>query len=232
MCSDLLKVSSDDSFYTTAHIMYLAEKYRGLLLEQKYKNSFDEIPTANYQTLCLDLQQTTTMDGNPCGAVLLKSTEQIPSLLSEGCVNVYPPDYLAGSITLVSKKRLKYVGNNPWLQNIIYAAITPDKYLYLKSANPQFLHLEKIRMTGLFDNIGKAADMACSDSDAPCDKMGMEFPLEETLIPSLIEGITKFMSSGLYKPEDITNDASDDLSSLAAFLRTNMKSNFRKQTGV
>lgn len=230
MCSDLLKISSDDAFYTNDHIMYLASKYRGLLLEQKYKNSVEEIPSVNYQTICLDLQQSNTLN-NSCGETLLKSTIEIPSRMSVGCFKIYPPDFFAGEVTFVSRERLKYVGNNEWLQNIIYAAIAPDNHLYLKSSNPQFLHLEKVKANGIFEDADKANDLSCtSSSDTKiCDKIDNEFPLEETLVPVLIESVTKFISSGLYKPQDPDNNAADDLSNITTFIRQNMKSALQKQ---
>ena len=37
------------------------------------------------------------------------------------------------------------------------------------------------------------------------------------------------MTSGLYKPEDTENNASDDMSSMVAFIRKYMKSDLQKQ---
>ena len=53
--------------------------------------------------------------------------------------------------------------------------------------------------------------------------------MEEALIPQLIETVVKFMTSGLYKPEDTENNANDDLSTMMSFIRNNMKSNLQKQ---
>ena len=53
--------------------------------------------------------------------------------------------------------------------------------------------------------------------------------MEEALIPQLIETVVKFMTSGLYKPEDVENNANDDLSTMMSFIRNNMKSNLQKQ---
>ena len=53
--------------------------------------------------------------------------------------------------------------------------------------------------------------------------------LEESLVSKLIEVTVQYLSSGLYKPEDKENNASDDLSNLMAFIRNNMKSNLQKQ---
>lgn len=230
MCSDQLKLSSDDSFFNIDHILYLLKKYRGYLLSQKYKDVRKEIPESNYQTICLDLIKVSAISGESCeGGTLLRTRNKIPYLLTVGVTSVYPVDYYVGDITFVSKERMKYVGHNRWLQNIIYCSIAPDGYLYLKSSNPQFLHLEKIRMTGLFEDVEEVAKLSCDDETNTCDILDSKFPLEEALVPLLIDTVIKFMTSGLYKPEDTENNDKDDMATMMSFIRNNMKSNLQKQ---
>ena len=229
MCSDQLKLSSDDTFFTNDHILYLLKKYRGLFLSQKYKDVRKEIPESNYQTICLDLIQVPAISGEPCeGGTFLRTRNKIPTLMSVGTTKVYPVDYYVGDITLVTRERMKYVGHNKWLQNIIYCSISPDGYMYFKSSNPQYLHLENVRITGIFEDIDEVEKLSC-DSNKTCDILDSKFPMEEALIPQLIETVVKFMTSGLYKPEDVENNANDDLSTMMSFIRNNMKSNLQKQ---
>lgn len=229
MCSDQLKLSSDDTFFTNDHILYLLKRYRGLYLSQKYKDVRKEIPESNYQTVCLDLIQVPAISGEPCeGGTFLRTKNKIPSLLTIGDAKVYPIDYYIGDITMVSRERMKYVGHNRWLQNIIYCSIAPDGYMYFKSSNPQYLHLENVRMTGIFEDIDKVEELSC-DKESSCDILDRKFPIEEALIPQLIDTVVKFMTSGLYKPEDDDNNAKDDLATLMQFLRNNMKSDLQKQ---
>lgn len=229
MCSDQLKLSSDDTFFTNDHILYLLKRYRGLYLSQKYKDVRKEIPESNYQTICLDLIQVPAISGEPCeGGTFLRTKNKIPSLLTIGDAKVYPIDYYIGDITMVSRERMKYVGHNRWLQNIIYCSIAPDGYMYFKSSNPQYLHLENVRMTGIFEDIDEVEELSC-DKESSCDILDRKFPIEEALIPQLIDTVVKFITSGLYKPEDDDNNAKDDLATLMQFLRNNMKSNLQKQ---
>ena len=58
--------------------------------------------------------------------------------------------------------------------------------------------------------------------------MNKSFPLEEGLIPTLIEGIVNFLSGAVYKPKDAINDANDDLDSIARFLARNLKKNWER----
>lgn len=228
---DLLKQSSDDSYYTQEHILFLVSKIRSAILKQTYSNIKKEIPESNYQTICLDLIETPAIAGEPCeGGSYLRSQQEIPSILTIGNTQIYPVDYYQGEITFVSRERMRYVGHNKWLQNIIYASLGPDSHLYFKSSNPQYLYLKKAKMTGIFEDTDKAAELECpSEEGRVCDIMDKKFPLEEGLVSSVIELTVKYLNGAAYKPEDATNNAADDLSDIMAFIRRNMKSNLQKQ---
>ena len=196
MCLDQLKVASDDSYYTIDHILFLISKIRALLLKQTYSNIKKEIPQSNYQTICLDLMQVPAITGEPCeGGTYLRSKEKVPSTMTIGTNIVYPIDFYQGThITYVSRERMRYVGTNKWLKNIIYTSKGPDGYLYFKSSNPQFLYLEKVRMTGIFEDPDKAAELECdSNNNLECDVLDREFPLEEGLVASVIELVIKYL---------------------------------------
>lgn len=227
---DELKLSADDSYYTEEHVIFMLSKYRGLLLKQQYKDVKKEIPESNFQTLCLDLIQVPAITGEPCeGGTYLRSKEKIPFLIDIATPRVYTEDFYQGNITYVSRERMRYVGYNRWLPNIIYASIGPDNYLYFKSFNPQFLYLEKVRLTGIFENPEIASELECDKSNSTCDILDMPFHLEEALIPQVVQLVVKELSGAIYKPKDSTNNASDDLSELATFIRNNVKSNLQKQ---
>lgn len=229
MCLDELKIASDDSFYTIEHILFLLPKVRVALLEQKYGTLKKEISDSNYQTLCLDLIQVPAITGEPCeGGTFLRTNEKIPDILNIVTPKVYPINFYEAEFTLVSRERMRYVGYNRWLQNIIYCSIAPDDYMYFKSSNPQYLFLEKVRITGVFEDIEQAEKLSCDDSNK-CDILDHKFPIEESLVPQVIDTIVKFLSSGLYKPEDTENNANDDLSTMMTFIRNNMKTNLQKQ---
>lgn len=230
MCLDMLKLSADDTYFTEEHVIFLLGKYRGMLLKQQYKDVKKEIPESNFQTVCLELEQVPAIAGEPCeGGTYLKSKEKIPYLMGISTPRVFIDDYYQGDITYVSRERMKYVGYNKWLQNIIYASIGPDNYLYFKSFNPQYLYLENVKLTGVFEDPEEAAKLDCTVNTGSCDVLDMVFPLEEALIPQVIQLVVKELSGSIYKPKDSENNASDDLSSIATFLRHNVKSNLQKQ---
>lgn len=229
MVLDELKVSSDDAYFTEDHIIYLCDKIRALVLKQRYADVKRQIPESNYQTLCLDLIQVPNLPKGFCTpSMYLRSKDKIPFLIPVGSPKVSPMNYYSNEFALISRDRMKYVGNNNYLQNIIYCTIGTDSYLYFKSSNLQHLYLEKVKFTGIFESPSIVSELDCEEG-AICELLDRKYPLEEGLVASVIELIVKTLTSSIYKPGDSTNNASDDMSTLAAFLRRNMKTNFQKQ---
>jgi hypothetical protein len=215
MVLDELKLYSDDALYTEEHVMFLLGKYRTFLLKQRYSDVKKQIPESNYQTICLDLIEVPAISGEPCeGGSYLRSKEKIPFLMKIGNPMVYPVDYYQGEITYVSRERMRYVGYNRYLKNIIYASIGPDNYLYFKSFNPQYLYLEKARMIGIFEDPQAASELQCPDEngDTVCDVLDKTFPIEDSLVPQLVQLVVQELYNHSRSEEDDENNAKDDLS--------------------
>jgi hypothetical protein len=69
-------------------------------------------------------------------------------------------------------------------------------------------------MSGIFESPSKASALSCNE-DNNCEVLDMSFPLEEALIPPLIQLVLQELLGGAYRPEDDLNNASDDLSKIA-----------------
>lgn len=217
MVLDELKGESDDFTFTEDHVMFLLSKYRTFLLKQRYADIKKQIPESNYQTLCLELIEVPAIAGVPCeGGTYLRTKSKIPFTMKVGNSKVYPVDYFQGSnITFVSRERMRYVGYNKFMQNIIYCALGPDNYLYLQSSNPQFLYMENIRFTAVFEDADSASELECNEEGKVCDIIDKEFPIEDALIPPLIELVVKELRQAEYSPADEQNNANDDLDNVA-----------------
>lgn len=218
MVIDELKLLSDDSLFTEDHIIFLLSNYRVFLLKQRYSDIRKQIPESNYQTIELDLMEVPAISGEPCeGGYYLRSKEKIPYLMKIGNPMIYPIDYYQGDIAYISRERMRYVGYNKYLQNIIYASIGPDNYLYFKSCNPQHFYLRKVRMTGIFEDAQAAFELQSTskDDNKICDILDSTFPLEEGIVPPLIEMVVKELRSVEYSPEDKRNDADDTLANVS-----------------
>lgn len=212
---DEAKGMSDDFTYTEDHLIFLIDKYRAFLLKQRYSDIKKQIPESNYQTICLDLIQVPAISGEPCeGGVYLRSEKEVPFLMQIGTPRVTSLDYFQGEFNYVLRDRMRYVGNNKYLKNIIYTSIGPDKHLYFKSGNPEFIYLEKAKMTGIFQDASVAAQLSC-DEEKDCDLIDSIVPLEEALISPLIELLLRELLGAAYRPKDNNNNANDDLSNIS-----------------
>ena len=140
-------------------------------------------------------------------------------------------DYFQGNFAYVNRERFKYVGSNRFLRNQIYSTIAPDNHLYMKSNNPQIAYLKKVKVTGIFENTEKAAELQCPDEagDTACDTLDKNFPLEDALVPVIVELVVKELSGAKFQPKDNENNANDDLATIASYVRSNLKSPLAKQ---
>jgi hypothetical protein len=224
MVLDELKLSSDDSYFNEEHVIFLIGKYRGLILKQIYKDIKSEIPDSNYQTLQLELTKVPAISGVVCECgEFLKTLDKLPSLLTVASPKIYSNGNYTKEITYISRERMRYVGHNKWLKDTIYASLGTDGYIYLTSANKEFLNLESIEITGIFEQPDKVLQGDSSNS------MDVEYPLEEGLIPQVIEAVVKTLLIANYDPEDSINNAKDDLSNLATYIAKNTKSALAKK---
>ena len=221
MVLDLARAaSSDDSYLTEDHALFLCKKYRAFLIKKeqdKERSTGDIASEFEYQQICLDLEKT---DADVCVSYSkLRSTKPIPKILDGNKPRVHLSDYFADDmLTFVSRDKMKHIGSNPYTKNLIYASIGPDLHLYLTSSNPQFLYLKKLRMSAVFEDFDAAADLLCDDNgeSTSCDPLDAEFPIREYLVPMLIELVVKELSGSKYQPVDDRNNASDDLSKVKA----------------
>lgn len=211
MCLDQARLVSDDATLNEEHTTFLIDKIRAFLLAQKYKTVKAEVPEANYQTLCLDLEEVTP-NWIQCDGIMLRSVAKVPNRLHVGNDVITPYDYYRGiNICLVSREQMRFAGHNKFLRNIIYCSLGPDMHLYFRSDNPQFQYLKRVKFTAVFESGVEASNLLC---DVECELMDRVVPLEEQLINPLIEGVVKELVGAAYRPKDDKNTASDDTDQL------------------
>lgn len=223
MVLDLAKAAtSDDSFWTEDHVIFLLKKYRSFLIkkeQEKQKATTDIASEFEYQQICLDLEKVPAIDGEPCtGGYYLRTTKKIPKILEDNQPRVYPVDFYQGiNISYIPRDRMRYVGTNKFLQNIIYVSLGPDLHLYLNSSNPQFLYLKKLRMSAVFEDFDDISCYLCDEegNSTACDVLDEVFPIREYLVPTLMELVVKELTSAKYQPVDEHNNAADDISKVS-----------------
>lgn len=223
MVLDLAKAAtSDDSYFNEDHVIFLLKKYRSFLIkkeQEKQKATTDIASESEYQQICLDLEKVPAIDGESCtGGYYLRTTKKIPKILEDNQPRVYPVDFYQGiNISYIPRDRMRYVGTNKFLQNIIYVSLGPDLHLYLNSSNPQFLYLKKLRMSAVFEDFDDISCYLCDEdgNSKACDVLDEVFPIREYLVPTLMELVVKELTTAKYQPVDEHNNASDDMSKVS-----------------
>ena len=222
MVLDLAKAAtSDDSYFNEDHVIFLLKKYRSFLIkkeQEKQRSTTDIDSEFEYQQICLDLEKVPAIDGEPCtGGYYLRTAKKIPKILEGNQPRVYPIDFYQGiNISYVPRDKMRYVGTNKFLQNIIYVSLDPDLHLYLNSNNPQFLYLKKLRMSAVFEDFDEISSYLCDDDNSiSCDVLDEVFPIREYLVPTLIELVVKELTTAKYQPVDDKNNAADDISKVS-----------------
>lgn len=232
MVLDFLKISSDDAYYTPDHVLFLLNKYRAYVLKSKYENSADTPSDSNYQTMHLEFEEKDRIDGFGCSGKYLVSKGKLPDSLDIVTPMFAGKDLFEGDISFVTPVRFKYVGHYKWTKNIVYATFEGGK-IYMKSCNPLAYYLREGTYRDIFANpLEAAADSGEYDVDENgelCNPMEVPFPLEDNLLPLVMQYVVKDLTGGIYKPKDEDNNADDDLSKLAAFIRSYIKTPLRQQ---
>lgn len=223
MVLDELKLMSDDNYFNEEHCMFLLKHYRNMLLKQRYSDIRKKIPDSNKQTLCINLE---IYQPDECSELQLRSIEKLPDTL--GIYNITVTTYDESStISFVSREQFKYSGTNKYTKNLLYATRGGDGKLYIKSNNPQFKYLKKVKVIGVFEDVDIANELSCCKSDEQeCDIMESSFPIESALINTLIQTVVKELSGSLYIGKDESNDAADDTNSINTYIKQNMKKNW------
>ena len=238
MCNDLLKGMSDDFTYTEEHIAYLLDKFRALLLKQRYgSDPKKHVPYSNYQTLEVEFNPTKPKN-------MLKSDTQIPYMLQLGIPRVVldGEDYYNYRFELTSRERLPFVGNSKFTSMISYCAISETGNLLMKNKESYWVNStveppvisyigpKKLKLVGIFENPREVNDeTSFGESSTNIHEWDRNIPIEESLITSLIELVVKEIAGSTYRPNDIQNNNVDDNADMATFIKSNMKSNLAKQ---
>ena len=212
---DQLKIQSDDSYFEEGHIMFLINKFRPLILKQRYSDVRKEIPEANFQSIDVTMIDSPEVTGSLDGSMhYRKSNVKIPSIMNlNGGQRIitlsYSKDYWSGEITYVNKDRFKYVGHNKWLAKTIYGSIGPDEYLYIKSEDTNVNSLVKVKITSIFEDPTEVNKLDVDVNGKIKDPIDIECPFEANLIPVLIEMIVKTLLPAQFRESDKENDAND-----------------------
>ena len=215
MVRDLLKLSSDDSYITSQHILFMLEKFRAYVLKSKYEDDEASVPDTNKSEITVELELVSDNLGYS-GIPLLRSKEPLPSDMIFDYITVRT-NKLTGNpnIVYVPFSRFPYVGNNKYLKNIIYWTIDDDDYILVKSCNPLFEYLREFKIEGVFESPMKVAERECSCNGLEVNYDDVDFCLEDDLVQLVVQYVMNTFQNSIYKPQDEDNNTNDDLAGTA-----------------
>ena len=215
MVRDLLKLSSDDSYITSQHILFMLEKFRAYVLKSKYEDDEASVPDTNKSEITVELELVSDNLGYS-GIPLLRSKEPLPSDMIFDYITVRT-NKLTGNpnIVYVPFSRFPYVGNNKYLKNIIYWTIDDDDYILVKSCNPLFEYLREFKIEGVFESPMKVAERECSCKGLEVNYDDVDFCLEDDLVQLVVQYVMNTFQNSIYKPQDEDNNTNDDLAGIA-----------------
>lgn len=201
---DSVKSFSDDSIWEDEHIVAQLNKYRAILIKQRYLDKKREIPHAFYQRLNIEINS----EGN---GKIFKSKSKIPNSIDNQILNTYAylstDGFNTDKISFVIPQRFKTSGSNKWLKNNVFACIGVNSYLYLKIPTEELGGFEDLILDTILDNPLEANRM----SSAPVsDELSLDFPVDEALYQTIIELVIKEISILNGLPVDNLNNANDD----------------------
>lgn len=252
MVLDEIKGLSDDFSFTEDHIIYLLEKYRAFILNTD-KNEMAKNNRANYQTLIIPIEEDYNIEGYDDNIdnykTFYKSKFPIPNIINNRKPKLYLNNYYNDSVDFISPERMKYVGYNKYLKRFKYSSISPDNYLHLVAwgtietipifevqnssgtSNYTFddtfngKELQSLKLWAVFQSPKEIIELMNPNAEI----LEEEFPMDNSLVGLLIQYVIKELLGASYRPEDGTNNATDDLANLAAYIARNAKSRLSKQ---
>lgn len=232
LISDELKLASKDRYYELEHIVYLMDKYRAMILKQRYGDVRRDISESNFQGIPLALEDaydyTVTNGQKLAGGEFLKSTIAIPKLLtlsgSPLATKITKLDGFSGDYSYVNRERFKSVGHNKWLRNQVYCTVGSDDFVYFKCGNSAYLEIITLPIGQTTEVINGSGVLFYSIFESPkdvyeldatvTDYLDSRYPLEDAIQPVVVDLVLKELLGALYRPKDDENNANDDLSNL------------------
>lgn len=231
MVLDKIKESTDDSYFNEEHVAFLLDKYRPFLLKQRYSDIRKSISQNNYSRFTITLSTTDgtntnlgitynyTVDGK-----VWYSTTTLPRFISlNDDVDEYKVfnigenstvnNIFKGDYAIIPQERFKYVGENKWLKKFAYVTISPDYLLCVKLADTSLELPTTLLVQGILEDPKKDVSRVLP---IVTNYLDMQYPLEDALVPPLLELVVKDIVESVYRPEDTVNNATDDLAKTAA----------------
>ncbi len=208
-----IRQHTDDSDIDNRQILFELNIQRGLFYRNEYNKNNRTIDDEIKQIICVPLIHAVPED---CGCSddckYLRSTIKLPTFIElhdKNAITAIKSSKI-GSIpfTFVPYNKFPFVGNNKFNKNAVFVTLHPSGYLYLKSANPNYLLINKVTVQGVFENPLEASKL-CDGDNCPNDIMESVYPVKSYVLAYIMDIIVQLFINKLSLPKDLTNNSNE-----------------------
>lgn len=228
---DELKIMSDDSVWEYEHIVALLNKYRAMLIKQRYLDKKVPMPSAFYQRLKL------SFDINFYRGKVFKSKKRLPPVTGNSMLSLHTFLFMDNgyqlNVNLINSQQFRVISYNRWPSKEIYGTLANDGYMYIYSParaiipvfadNNNDIIIEedvagKILVSEVFKSQILYYDTILDNpldiiefNDLTIDSfLDVEFPCDESLSQVIVSLCLDELSKAMMIPKDEVNNANDD----------------------
>jgi hypothetical protein len=193
------KLMGDDEPLSNAYFAYLIKNARATILQQRYSDPRNIVPSACYQKITV-----------PIG-INAKSSISIPPVIkttgnSHAPLKIYgvgiADTMLEVPLNVVQMERLPYVGSNPYTSDQIYCALDEDGYIVFNSRNNLYKLINSVVARGIYEDPEAVYAITNPNSDFYLSR----YPIAD----SDLMDIRKLVDMTLDKMKGITKDNLND----------------------
>lgn len=186
-----LTTSSDE--WTDEYLGHLVDLKRAMLLRERMNQNkpFDYYRCGQLIEVNVALQERIPFE---VGSTRITSLEQIPDIIGVDYLNRYikvtSRDYDNINFNYICSDRFRYVGENRYMQDQVYATVDVDNKLKLKSGANIEKNIRKMHMFAIFSEPEEAYKLLWNKKSS-LDFEDTEYPLDDRLEMLAIELIIK-----------------------------------------
>lgn len=197
------RIMSDDSDITNEYIAFLIKNARATVLQQRYSDPRNVIPSVAYQSVTV-----------PIG-IYAKSTITIPSIIKT-TGNAHAPLKIYGinvadtnlqvPLNVVNLERLPFVGHNTFTSDQIYCAVDENGYIIFNSHNNLYKLIDSVIARGVFEDPEAAYAITYPSGDFYLAK----YPIAEVDLMDVRKLVDPKIANILNTTKDTLNDSTEE----------------------
>jgi len=205
----------DDSTIDDRYILYLINNKRSKYIRQDLNNYNKSPDDSIKQSVCLTLQKTTA---NECGLeldcdIIYRSMDPIPTPIDlhtkPAITRIAPVNIISKPFTFTTRERASNHMESRF-NNIPAAFLHTDSHVYIVGADNALRLLNKINVTGVFEDPMELAKYKNKDGDPCFDEDNYNYPIQPRYLDVITTEIAQQLIGSKTIPTDNTNDSKDN----------------------